>query len=405
MHSSLYDEALSQLHLNHQSLQENMINIVQEQARMLEMMTRIQTDLEVFKETQNDRLDDLLTNIDNDVRKVSQETNKVETAFERRISDIRSDHEEEVKRLKTEIDTLKERFESQESINVHYDHDQSEHNKEASINSAVDNSVVCVNVEEMRNDLTSFKHEMQTKLSKVVVDTSKICDHVETSAIAKLEKYIGTEVVDEIVETINGKLVLMKTEIQNDLEVHKINIDETNSKVERLKLKVAEMESTKKGFNESELFASSVDLTRTPRLQSFMRTPTRLATPIPETSCEDVDDEDEAGGRSHCSTPRSVESGQDLTLYEDVLSQRQVEVDMSGSNKNNSTSSTKCHEVEIAMEDCSSYNPVAEQFGSNYGMIPLHREDPHDSRRSSKSRRRDSLMSNIFINLTSILDV
>ena len=136
------------------------------------------------------------------------------------------------------------------------------------------------------------------------------------------------------------------------------------------------------------------------------------------------------GGDSHCSTPRlqtdmvtvdrvhadmvdrvhgdmgdgdSCCSG-DLTLYEDVTSQRNMS-QASTRSRNNSTSSTKCHEVEIAIGDrsSSSYDPVGtpEDFGPNFGIIPLQKEEQQDF----KSKRRDSVLSNIFINLSSILDV
>ena len=55
MHSSIYDDALAQLHSNYQSLQENIINVAREQSRVIEMVSRIQLDLETYKETQNER--------------------------------------------------------------------------------------------------------------------------------------------------------------------------------------------------------------------------------------------------------------------------------------------------------------------------------------------------------------
>ena len=52
--------------------------------------------------------------------------------------------------------------------------------------------------------------------------------------MAKLEHYIGTEIVDEIVETINNKLCHMKSDIQHELELQKIQIEETCVKVGKL---------------------------------------------------------------------------------------------------------------------------------------------------------------------------
>ena len=382
-------------------------------------------------------MDELLTNIDNDVRKVTQESGKVQSAFDRKVLEMKNDQTDEVRRLRGDIDLLKERMDNPcNDITCDNIEDKTEEkmkSREPSLNNLTE--VSSYEVEEIRNELTSFKHEMQTRMSKVVMEAGKMSDTLEMSTINKLEKYISTEVVDEIVETINGRLVLLKTEVQNDLEIQKIHIDETNSKVDKLKLRVSELESTKKCFNESELFASSVDLTRTPRLAAFLRTPTRLASPIQEDTGENVYHEGEGdadqtlggGGDSHCSTPRLThdisprtmknddhsccssprrdDKDQDLTLYEEVTSQRNMSR-MSARSRNDSNSSTKCHEVEIAIGDrsSSSYDPVglpSEEFGSNYGMIPFHREEQQDSR----SKRRESLMSNIFINLTSILDV
>ena len=49
MHSSIYDDALAQLHLSYQGLQDNIITMAREQTRMTEMISRLQGDLETFK--------------------------------------------------------------------------------------------------------------------------------------------------------------------------------------------------------------------------------------------------------------------------------------------------------------------------------------------------------------------
>ena len=49
MHSSIYDDALAQLHVNYQGLQDNIITMAREQTRMTEMISRLQGDLETFK--------------------------------------------------------------------------------------------------------------------------------------------------------------------------------------------------------------------------------------------------------------------------------------------------------------------------------------------------------------------
>ena len=49
MHSSIYDDALAQLHLNYQGLQDNIITMAREQTRTTAMISRLQGDLETFK--------------------------------------------------------------------------------------------------------------------------------------------------------------------------------------------------------------------------------------------------------------------------------------------------------------------------------------------------------------------
>ena len=53
-------------------------------------------------------------------------------------------------------------------------------------------------------------------------------DNMETSTLTKIENYISTEVIDEIVGTINNKLGHYRSEVQNDLELQKIQIEDNN---------------------------------------------------------------------------------------------------------------------------------------------------------------------------------
>ena len=72
----------------------------------------------------------------------------------------------------------------------------------------------------------------------------------------------------------------------------------------------------------------------------------------------------------------------------------------------------KCNEIEVA-ENCSYYDQVGtctivEDFGEKFRTMALEKDDPQfypDFQSDSKSKRRDSIMSNIFINLTNFLDV
>ena len=107
MHASIYDEALSQLHMNYQSLQENIINMVREQTRMSETISRLQLDLESYKDTQNERLDDMLCNVDTDVKRVFHEIRKVENVMDTRVTQWKNNCDSYVGRLMSDIEFLK----------------------------------------------------------------------------------------------------------------------------------------------------------------------------------------------------------------------------------------------------------------------------------------------------------
>ena len=70
MEYSVFNDVFCQLHQSNLFLQELTQNLVKEQVRMAEMMTRVQVDLKVLKESQNDRLEDMMHNIDSDIKKV-----------------------------------------------------------------------------------------------------------------------------------------------------------------------------------------------------------------------------------------------------------------------------------------------------------------------------------------------
>ena len=141
--------------------------------------------------------------------------------------------------------------------------------------------------------------------------------------------------VEEIVSTINNKLGSFKAEIGHDIELQKIQLEDNKTNVEKLKVRIKDLETIKRCFNESDLFASSVDLTRTPMrlLQGQLRTPQRLAaSPIPEAESEDLlSSQMTSREGSHCSTPRNVnnedDGDHDVTLYEDICSEKKKATD------------------------------------------------------------------------------
>jgi len=411
MHSSIYDDALAQLHSNYQSLQENIINVAREQSRVIEMVSRIQLDLETYKETQNERFDDMLTNIDNDVRKVSQEMSQVETLVEKRLHEARVSGSNSFNNLKSEVELMSIKCEQYFAGKD----DNLKENKSDELN-------------EIKNELQILKSEVQNKFEKSNEDFSKSSDLVELSILSKIEEYINNEVVDEIVVTVNNRILDVKAELLNDIEIHKIKMEETNLNLDKLKLKVSDLELPKKGFNESELFASSVDLTRTPLIrQSWLRTPTQVTSsmlePVNEESNyvtlerihderEDIlDTQDKNVNVNEGDTPQL-----DVTLYEDIgkfaKDETKNQFVSRDSCRDLAEDLHKCNEIEVA-ENCSYYDPIAtctivEDFGEKYRTMALGNDEPQfysDLQTDSRTKRRDSIISNIFINLTNFLDV
>jgi len=273
MHSSIYDDALAQLHLSYQGLQDNMITMAREQTRMTEMISRLQGDLETFKESQHSQMDEMLTNIDTEMRKVSLETRRLEMKMETRVTEDTAESRESVNKVKAEVDALRNKLDTR------------------SDDSGVKEDKSLEDIYDVQQEFSTFKSEVNMSLKKLERDSNKIGEVVEASIIDKIENYISTEVVEEIVSTINNKLGSFKAEIGHDIELQKIQLEDNKTNVEKLKVRIKDMETMKRCFNESDLFASSVDLTRTPMrlLQGQLRTPQRLAaSPIPEADSEDL---------------------------------------------------------------------------------------------------------------------
>ena len=112
--------------------------------------------------------------------------------------------------------------------------------------------------------MTSFK----TDIEKVVVenhfDSLKVKDSVEESCIQKLEEYIGTEILEEIVSTINLKLNSLKADFQEGLEEMRIQLGEVDSVCVNLKHKITDIENPKRSFDESDLYLSDIEELGTP---------------------------------------------------------------------------------------------------------------------------------------------
>ena len=185
-------------------------------------------------------------------------------------------------------------------------------------------------------------------------------------------------------------------------------------------MRIKDVETMKRCFNESDLFASSVDLTRTPMrlLQGQLRTPQRLAaSPIPEADSEGLlSSQMTSREGSHCSTPRNVNneddgsSDHDVTLYEDICSEKKKASD----SRLITRSEDDIAIVGVRSESVGEAN-IVEEFveGEKWKTtLPDVKDEDDDqvyqefkSVKRRKEKRRESIISNIFINLTNILDV
>ena len=400
MHSSIYDDALAQLHTNYQGLQDNIITMAREQTKMVEMISRLQGDLETFKESQHSQMDEMLTNIDSEMRRVTVETRRLEMKMETRMTEDsdRAVSRESMNKIRAEVDALRNKLDMR--------NDDSGVKEDKSLD-----------IDDVQQDFSTFKNEVNLSFKRLERDCGKIGEVVEASIIDKIENYISTDVVEEIVTTINTKLGSFKTEIGNDLELQKIQLEDNKTNVEKLKIRIKDLETMKRCFNESDLFASSVDMTRTPMrlLHGQLRTPQRLASPIPEADSEDLSTQMISREGSQCSTPRSVRhdddassSGdQDVTLYEDIGSENKMASDHEPI--------TRCEDdiIRVSSDYVGEAN-IVEDFveGEQWKTTLPDVKDDDDqvylefkSVKRRKERRRDSIISNIFINLTNILDV
>ena len=126
----------------------------------------------------------MLTNIDTEMRKVSLETRRLEMKMETTVTEDTAESRENVNNVKAEVDALRNKLDTRS-----------------------DDS------DDVQQEFSAFKSEVSLSLKKLERDSSKIGQVVEASIIDKNERYISTEVVEEIVSTINNKLGSFKAEI------------------------------------------------------------------------------------------------------------------------------------------------------------------------------------------------
>jgi len=234
---------------------------------MVEIMTRVQVDLEAHKESQNDRLDEMMRNIDSDVRKVYNDLGRDCERLHTKISETKVECVEAkgYNEMKADFAEMKQMIKSK-AIN----------------NKSENDSILHAKVENMMKDLASVKIVVDKTVVGNLVDSQKLKDSIEASCIQKLEEYIGTEILEEIVSTINLKLNHVKTEFQGEIEETKIQLGDLNTVFVTLKHKVADLENPKRSFDESDLYTCSIDETRTPTNSRIKRMDAICETPFTE---------------------------------------------------------------------------------------------------------------------------
>ena len=225
-------------------------------------------------------------------------------------------------------------------------------------------------------------------------------------------KSCGRKIVEEIIKSIDNNLSCVKAEFNHELELQKIRIEDTKAVVDVLKEKVKDIQSAKKCFNESDIFASSVDLTRTPMSirQGHFKSPipARAATPILEDVNEEPFYDENQYEREDILDNNEENVNHDITLYEDIGNEGKDSQNVSREafENNNVVIKNASIEIEVAETLSQEFQIVGEEF-SREDFFSAKKEDFYTEFQASgsKTRRRESLMSNIFINLTSILDV
>ena len=118
----------------------------------------------------------MLTNIDNDVRKVSQEMSQVETMVEKRLQEAKLSGFDSYNNLKSEVELIGIKCEQ-------YFAEKEDTEKEFKSDELI----------ELKNEFSILKSEVQSKSEMSNEGTSKSSDLVELSILSKIEEYINTD--------------------------------------------------------------------------------------------------------------------------------------------------------------------------------------------------------------------
>jgi len=246
---SVYNDALRQLHQSNLILQETTQNLLKEQTRLADTLRRVQLDLENYKESNNQRLDEMMTHVDCDIKKLDRDQVKFEEKINlkheevsRKCEEVTSKCEQlkEFTQLKGDHESLKQKVDTLGRLKIESNNKSCEEK-----------------VESVTRELKSLKVELQNKVS--TIESKRLINTIEDSCIKKLEEYIGTEILEAISTTVNLKIDQFKTEVFGDLEPTKIQIDDLSTLVSSMTRRLTDLENPKRAFDESALHALSID--------------------------------------------------------------------------------------------------------------------------------------------------
>jgi len=260
MNGHVYNEVLHQLHQNNMALQDVVQNLVKEQNATRNMMTKVQLDVHTYKESLDDRIEDMIHNIETDIKNVYNDIRRDYEALHASLVGYSKDCMEN-----KNYNYLKDGFEKLDRLA-----------KSKEIKEADDNFVKVVDFHE---NLKVFKKDVELRLERSTTDNLTIKESVEKSYIKKLE-YIGSEVLEEIISTVNVKLCSVENSLFTELEQNKIQLEDLAMLTTNLKNKIYDLENPKRCFNESEIHTCSIDETITPI--RHLKIAAKLETPLVE---------------------------------------------------------------------------------------------------------------------------
>ena len=118
-------------------------------------------------------MDEMLTNIDSEMRKVSLETRRLEMKMETRVTEDTAESRENVNKVKAEVDALRNKLDTR------------------SDDSGVKEDKSLEDMYDVQQEFSTFKSEVNLSLKKLERDSSKIGEVVEASIIGPQEDLVS----------------------------------------------------------------------------------------------------------------------------------------------------------------------------------------------------------------------